>query len=81
MITEVVHNVNVEFNPEIIYLNSPLIEKIPIIVDQINSELKKVSSKEVDVKLSNNVELSTLLGAMSAITHRILDMGKIKIKF
>lgn len=81
LITEVVHNVNVEFNPEIIYLNSPLIEKIPIIVDQINSELKKVSSKEVDVKLSNNVELSTLLGAMSAITHRILDMGKIKIKF
>ncbi|MDK1726658.1 ROK family transcriptional regulator [Dellaglioa algida] len=81
LITEVVHNVNVEFNPEIIYLNSPLIEKIPVIVDQINTELKNVSSKEVVVELSNNVELSTLLGAMSAVTHLILDMGKIKIKF
>lgn len=81
LITEVVHNVNVEFNPEIIYLNSPLIEKIPIIIDQINAELKVVSSKKVTVKLSSNVELSTLLGAMSAITHRVLDMGKIKIKF
>ncbi|MDK1716077.1 ROK family transcriptional regulator [Dellaglioa algida] len=81
LITEVVHNVNVEFNPEIIYLNSPLIEKIPIIIDQIKAELKVVSSKKVTVKLSSNVELSTLLGAMSAITHRVLDMGKIKIKF
>ncbi|MHC9537061.1 ROK family transcriptional regulator [Dellaglioa sp. BT-FLS60] len=81
LITEVVHNVNVEFNPEIIYLNSPLIEKIPVIIDQINDELKKVSSKEATVRLSSNVEFSTLLGAMSVITHRILDMGKIKIKF
>lgn len=81
LITEVVHNVNVEFNPEVIYLNSPLIEKIPVIIDQINAELKKVSSKKVTVSLSSNVELSTLLGAMSAITHRVLDMGKIKIKF
>lgn len=81
LITEVVHNVNVEFNPEIIYLNSPLIEKIPVIIDQINDELTKVSSKEVAVRLSTNVEFSTLLGAMSVITHRILDMGKIKIKF
>ncbi|MHC9531975.1 ROK family transcriptional regulator [Dellaglioa sp. L3N] len=81
LITEVVHNVNVEFNPEIIYLNSPLIEKIPVIIDQINDELKKVSSKEATVRLSTNVEFSTLLGAMSVITHRVLDMGKIKIKF
>lgn len=75
------HNINVQFNPDTIYLNSPLINEMPEIMESIKKELDVISSRKSTIKLSSNVKHSILLGASSSITHRILGMDHLKLKF
>ncbi|WP_411842810.1 ROK family protein [Salinicoccus sp. HZC-1] len=81
MIALLIHNVNVQFNPDTIYLNSPLINEIPETMIRIRRELESISSQKISIKLSSNVKHSILLGASSYITHRILGMDHLKLKF
>lgn len=81
MIALLLHNVNVQFNPDVIYLNSPLINEIPEVMEGLEKELYSISSQKIPIKLSSNVKHSILLGAASYITHRILGMDHLKLKF
>ena len=81
MIALLLHNVNVQFNPDVIYLNSPLINEIPDVMEGLNKELESMSSQNISIKLSSNVKHSILLGAASYITHRILGMDHLKLNF
>lgn len=76
-----IHNVNVQFNPDTIYLNSPLVSEIPEIMEKMESELEAISSRKIAIKLSSNVNHSILLGASSSITHTILGMDHLKLNF
>lgn len=81
MIALLLHNVNVQFNPDVIYLNSPLINEIPDVMEGLKKELESMSSQNISIKLSSNVKHSILLGAASYITHRILGMDHLKLNF
>ena len=81
MIALLLHNVNVQFNPDVIYLNSPLINEIPEVMKGLEKELDSMSSQKISIKLSSDVKHSILLGAASYITHRILGMDHLKLKF
>lgn len=81
MIALLLHNVNVQFNPDAIYLNSPLVNEIPEVMKRLEKELESMSSQKISIKLSSNVKNSILLGAASYITHRILGIDHLKLKF
>ncbi|MDH9161628.1 ROK family transcriptional regulator [Staphylococcus succinus] len=76
-----IHNLNTQISPEAIYINCPLINEIPEILEDIKNEFIIYTSKKVHIKLTSNVQYATLLGAALAITQKLLDIEHIKLNF
>lgn len=75
------YNLNMQLNPKVIYINCPLINEIPDLLDNIKTTFNQYTQKEIEISLTSNVKFATLFGATLAITQKILDIENIKLNF
>ncbi|WP_268912325.1 ROK family transcriptional regulator [Lentilactobacillus sp. SPB1-3] len=68
------------FDPQMIFFNSQLVERIPEILKIVQMKLSFVPLVPPLV-MSKNVSLATLLGGASMAIHRALDMEKVRLIF
>ena len=79
-IAVLVHNLNTQFNPDMIYVNCTLINELPIILDSIKTQLHQYSTHSVQLNLTTNVKHATLLGGSIAIMQKLLNIDDIQLK-
>lgn len=79
-ISRVIYNVAISFAPQELYLNSPLIEDIPTLFDDIVDNAQKLGMK-IPIRLIPHSGYATLLGCCSLLTHRVLDMDEYDLTF
>jgi len=78
-ITVLIHNLNTQFNPDVIYVNCTLINELPIILDAIRTQLNQHPNHAVQLKLTTNVKHATLLGGSIAIMQKLLNIDDIQL--
>ncbi|ANQ65380.1 ROK family transcriptional regulator [Staphylococcus equorum] len=79
-IAVLVHNLNTQFNPDMIYVNCTLINELPVILDSIKTQLNQYSTHSVQLNLTTNVKHATLLGGSIAIMQKLLNIDDIQLK-
>ncbi|PWF99486.1 ROK family protein [Levilactobacillus bambusae] len=77
----VIYNMVTTFDPNAVFINSPLIEKIPEMLTWIQEDYQRYSLIEMPIKLTHNAQYATLLGGCSLITHHVLQMDNFDIYF
>lgn len=77
----VIYNLLVTFDPDIIYINSKLVKSVTFLLKKIKYNMVYLTKAETPIELSCNVESSTLLGGCSLITHKVLDMEEMYLRF
>ncbi|KRL53689.1 ROK family protein [Furfurilactobacillus rossiae] len=80
-IAKIIFNVASEFDPEAIFINSPLIDELPSLLEQIRQKYQLISRNRTRIRLAKDSQHATLLGACSLITHRVLKMDDYALKF
>lgn len=77
-----IYNLSKSFNPQSIFISSPLIEQIPEILTKINHRISNFSNNfDAHIYLINNSVKATLLGACSLITHSVLNLQGYELNF
>ncbi len=76
-IAVLIHNLNTQFNPSAIYINCPLFNELPEILEAIKSQFKQYSRNDIQIKLTSNVKFATLLGGTLAIIQKVLQINDI----
>lgn len=79
-ISRVIYNVAISFAPEELYINSPLIEAIPALFDDVVANTQKLGMK-IPIRLIVHSGYATLLGCCSLVTHRVLNMDDYDLAF
>lgn len=79
-IATLIYNLNTQISPEAIYINCPLINEVPEILNNIQTTFATYTDKKIEISLTSNVKHATLLGATLAITQKILKIDNIKLK-
>lgn len=74
-----IHNLNTQFNPNAFYVNCPLINEMPEILEEIKEQFKQYSRNEIQIKLNSNVKYATLLGGTLAIIQKVLQIEDIEL--
>ena len=74
-----IHNLNTQFNPNAFYVNCPLINEMPEILEEIKEQFKQYSRSEIQIKLNSNVKYATLLGGTLAIIQKVLQIEDIQL--
>ncbi|MGV0168303.1 ROK family protein [Furfurilactobacillus sp. WILCCON 0119] len=80
-ISKILFNVATNFDPEVMYLNSPLIEALPELLSEIRQDYRTIAGTNPRIQLAQNTQYATLLGGCSLITHRVLNMDDYMLKF
>ncbi|QLK85251.1 ROK family transcriptional regulator [Staphylococcus sp. 17KM0847] len=80
-IAVLIYNFSMQINPEMIYINCPIMNEIPEILRQIRQTLNHFSYDDAKIRLTSNVQYATLFGGTLAITQKILDIHPIKLDF
>lgn len=75
-----IYNAIVAYGPEAVYLNSPLMEKIPEIFKKIQKQLSSLTVS-VPVLQIRGSRYPSLLGTSSLIIHHVLKMEDYSLKF
>jgi predicted NBD/HSP70 family sugar kinase len=73
------NNIVVSYSPEIIYMNSPIIRRIPQMIEMITNRLESSFSKGVVVVNSNLGAKAILHGACALCTRHFLNVKHIKL--
>lgn len=73
-IAVLIHNLNIQFNPSAIYINCPLFNEMPTILEEIKNEFKRYDHNDVQIQLTSNVQFATLLGGTLSIMQKILKI-------
>ncbi|EGQ2925160.1 hypothetical protein EEL15_12800, partial [Staphylococcus pseudintermedius] len=60
-----------------IYINCPLFNEMPEILEAIKNQFKQYSRNEIQIKLTSNVKFATLLGGTLAIIQKVLQINDI----
>ncbi|QMU09656.1 ROK family transcriptional regulator [Mammaliicoccus lentus] len=74
-----IHNLNTQFNPNAFYVNCPLINEMPEILEEIKEQFKQYSRNEIQIKLNSNVKYATLLGGTLAIIQKVLQIEDVQL--
>lgn len=81
-VAKIIINTTNSFDPDAVFLNSPLIESLPELAPRIEAFYKQmVPSVSVPIKLTQNSHYATLLGGCSLVTRQVLDMEDFKLNF
>ena len=79
-IAVLIHNLNTQFNPDAIYINCPLINELPNILDEIKKQFSHFSqASPIPIHLTTNVKQATLLGGTLAIMQKTLNINNIQM--
>lgn len=73
------NNIVVSYSPEIIYMNSPIIRRIPQMIEMITNRLESSFSEDVVVVNSNLGAKAILHGACALCTRHFLNVKHIKL--
>lgn len=74
-----INNIVVSYAPEIVYINSPIIRRIPEMIEQIKSNLNSSFMKGVEIKNSSLGSKAILHGACAVCTRKFLDVTHLKL--
>ncbi|MBF0814420.1 transcriptional repressor XylR [Staphylococcus xylosus] len=75
-----IHNLNTQFNPDAIYINCPLINELPNILNEIKKQFSYFSqASPIQIHLTTNVKQATLLGGTLAIMQKTLNINNIQM--
>lgn len=78
----IIYNAANNYDPDVVFLNSPLLEQLPELEPQIEQVYAKMApSILVPVKLTKNSHYATLLGGCSLVTREALGMEDSKLNF
>lgn len=78
--TVLIHNLNTQFNPDAIYINCPLINELPNILNEIKEQFSYFSQgSPFQLHLTTNVKQATLLGGTLAIMQKTLNINNIQM--
>ncbi|WP_395321782.1 ROK family protein [Levilactobacillus parabrevis] len=81
-IAGLIYNTMRTLDPDAFFINSPLIEELPGILDDIRIAYRKLSENDDrGIELTNNARLATVLGGCSLITHRVLNLNGYELNF
>lgn len=73
-VAEMLHNMAGMLDPDVFYLNSPLLHQVPSALGQIRRYFKRLSGYDISIQLMPNIQLATLLGGAALLTHRALGL-------
>ena len=76
-------NVSNEYDPDEIFLNSPLIESLPELLPEIREAYSKIvpSNTVIPMTVTRNSHYATLLGGCALITRRVLNLEDFELNF
>lgn len=80
-IAGILNNVVGMLDPDVFYLNSPLLHQIPSAIPQVRNYFKRLSGYDIPVKLIPNIQLATLLGGAALTSHTVLGLTGVKLHF
>ena len=80
-ISSLIYNAMRTLDPDAFFLNSPLIEEVPDLLDQIRAGYQQLAHNDVTIDLTTNARLATVLGGCSVITHRALGLDGYELRF
>jgi len=76
-----IYNTMKTLDPDAFFLNSPLVEEIPDLLKQIRSVYQTLANDHVNIDVTQNARLATVLGGCSLITHRVLGLDNYELNF
>jgi predicted NBD/HSP70 family sugar kinase len=74
-----INNIVMFYSPEIVYINSPIIRRIPEMIGQIQNYLESSFTKGVEIKNSSLGSKAILHGACAVCTRKFLDVTHLKL--
>lgn len=80
-IAGILNNVVGMLDPDVFYLNSPLLHQIPNTIPQVRNYFQRLSGYDIPVKLMPNIQLATLLGGAALTSHTVLGLTGMKLHF
>lgn len=80
-VSEILHNIAGLIDPDMFYINSPLLHQFPGLLAQIRKYFYRSSGYEIPTTLMPNVQLATLLGGAALTTHRYLHLEGVRLRF
>lgn len=79
----IIVNVSNDYDPDEIFLNSPLIESLPELLPEIREAYSKIvpSNTVIPMTVTRNSHYATLLGGCALITRRVLNLEDFELNF
>ena len=81
-IAMIISNVQNNYDPATIFINSPLIEELPSLLPPITDHYQKMTkSNPVPIKMIADSHAATLQGGCALITRQVLDLENFELNF
>lgn len=81
VVAGLIFNVVTMLDPQAVFINSPLIEGLPELMDEIRGDYQDITQTEFPIHLIPKTQYVTLLGGCSLITHHVLDLDDYELRF
>jgi hypothetical protein len=76
----VLNNIIASYSPQIIYLDSTLIENLPMLLIQIKSKLPILKNTQTQLQIARQTKFAPLLGGYSLLVRKIFDLGTKRLR-
>ena len=76
----VLNNIIASYSPQIIYLDSTLIENLPMLLIQIKSKLPILEATQTQLQIARQTKFAPLLGGYSLLVRKIFDLGAKRLR-
>lgn len=80
-ISSLLYNTMRTLDPDAFFINSPLIEELPELLEQIRAGYRRLARQDFPIDLTTNARLATVLGGCSLITHHVLGLDGYALQF
>lgn len=76
----VLNNIIASYSPQIIYLDSSLIENLPMLLIQIKSKLPILEATQTQLQIARQTKFAPLLGGYSLLVRKTFDLGTKRLR-
>ena len=81
-VARIIINTTNSYDPDAVFLNSPLIETLPQLLPDIELAYQRmVTSASVPIEVTKNSHYATLLGGCALVTRQVLEMDEFELRF
>ncbi|KRO13997.1 xylose repressor [Lactiplantibacillus xiangfangensis] len=81
VVAGLIFNVVTMLDPQAVFINSPLIEGLPELMDEIRGDYQDIAQTDFPINLIPRTQYVTLLGGCSLITHHVLNLDDYELRF